>query len=293
MIEIDIQRILRSASGEMNLQVNFNLKPGSFTTLYGHSGAGKSSIFRMLAGLMKPNKGRIVVNGTTWFDDQKNINLPPQKRNIGLVFQDYALFPNMTVKENLLFALKKGQSENKVQNLIDIVDLGDLQYHMPKTLSGGQKQRVALARALVQKPDLLLLDEPLSALDHAISTKLQNYLVQIHQEYELTIIFVSHILTEILKMSEHIIMLDHGKIIKQGHPVDMLTHKSTPGQIQLIGDIIKIYAERGTINVLVGNNVIELSLNEINMAKLKPGDTVRITPNSSNTNIEVMNKKHY
>jgi len=288
MVEVNIQRTLRSATGQMNLQVDFKLKRGSFTTLYGHSGAGKSSVFRMLAGLMKPNSGRIVVNGTTWFDDQKKINLPPQKRNIGLVFQDYALFPNMTVEENLLFALKKGQSEKKVRELIDVVDLGDLQYHMPKTLSGGQKQRVALARALVQKPDLLLLDEPLSALDHNMSIKLQNYLIQIHQEYELTIIFVSHILAEILKMSSHILLLDQGKIIERGHPIEILTHKSPPGEILLTGDIIHTDIDNGTIEVLIGKNVVRLNVDEMKMSGLHPGDVIQFSPNSFDVDIQVI-----
>ena len=180
MIHIDLQKTLKSAHGEMNLDIKITIEKGEFVTLYGDSGAGKTSTFRMIAGLLKADSGKIRVNENTWFDASSRINLPPQKRKVGFVFQDYALFPNMTVRQNLEYALDKNQDRNIITQLIETVELGQLQNRKPETLSGGQKQRVALARALVQKPEILLLDEPMSALDSKMRLKLQDYILKVH-----------------------------------------------------------------------------------------------------------------
>ena len=152
MIELSFIKKLKSSSGEMILDVELSLEEGQLVTLYGKSGAGKTTLLLVLAGLLRPEKGHIKVGNEIWTDTEKNIQLAAQKRNVGFVFQEYALFPNMTIRENLLFALSKGQSEKIVDHLVDIIDLGQLQDRKPTTLSGGQKQRVALARALVKKP---------------------------------------------------------------------------------------------------------------------------------------------
>jgi molybdate transport system ATP-binding protein len=211
MIAIDIHKKLSAATGEMLLEVNTQIPSGQLLTLYGKSGAGKTTLLRILAGLTEADKGQITIDGVTWLDTNKKIKLPPQQRNIGFVFQDYALFPNMTVQENLSFALKKEQSSSIIKELIELIELGDLRKQKPKTLSGGQKQRVALARALVQQPKLLLLDEPLSAIDSEMRNKLQTYLLKVQQTYDLTTILVSHDESEIRKMSTAILILDQGK----------------------------------------------------------------------------------
>ncbi|HYH56709.1 MAG TPA: ATP-binding cassette domain-containing protein, partial [Anseongella sp.] len=141
MIELNVHKKLRSASGEMSLEVNLEIERESFLTLYGKSGAGKTSLLRMLAGLLSPDRGRITVNGGCWLDTGKGINLPPQKRRTGFVFQEPSLFPNMSVKENLAFALGKRQDRKIIGELIEITELGELQDRRPATLSGGQKQR--------------------------------------------------------------------------------------------------------------------------------------------------------
>ncbi|MDZ4378071.1 MAG: ABC transporter ATP-binding protein, partial [Xanthomonadaceae bacterium] len=146
---------------------------GETVAIVGASGAGKSTLLRMLAGLSQPNSGRIVVDGEPWFDSAKKINLPPQQRAIGFVFQDYALFSNLTVRQNVAYAADKGQA-SWVVRLLAMTGLTELQDSLPARLSGGQKQRVALARALARKPKLLLLDEPLSALDGALRAQLQD-----------------------------------------------------------------------------------------------------------------------
>ena len=126
MIEVSLQKKLKAATGDLLLDVNLKINKGELVTLYGKSGAGKTSIFRMLAGLLNPDKGKIIADDLVWLDTDKNINLPPQRRKIGFVFQEYALFPNMTVLENLKFALSKGSDTNFINDLIEIVDLGDL-----------------------------------------------------------------------------------------------------------------------------------------------------------------------
>lgn len=221
MIQLAINKTLNFASGKMQLSFQSTIAQHTFLTLFGKSGAGKTSLLRILAGLLQPEEGLIIVNGTPWLDTANGINLPPQKRSVGFVFQDYALFPNMTVRENLEFALIKGQDPTIINELIDIVELGDLQGRKPNAISGGQQQRVALARSLVQRPEILLLDEPLAALDLEMRLKLQPYILQLHREYQLTTVLVSHDIPEVVKMSDWVVHLEQGKIIRQGVPTDI------------------------------------------------------------------------
>ncbi len=221
MIKINLHKKLHAASGIMKLKVDLNFDEGTFLTLYGKSGSGKTSILRMLAGLLRPDDGSISFDETQWFDKATKINLSPQKRSVGFVFQDYGLFPNMTVKENLEFALNKKQDHKIINELIEIVELGDLQNRKPNSLSGGQQQRVALARSLVQRPKLLMLDEPLSALDQEMRLKLQEYILKVHHDFKLTTILVSHDITEILKMSDIVVHLDEGEILGKSNPLTL------------------------------------------------------------------------
>lgn len=216
MIDIDITKMLSGADGPLNLNFSTEIDQGEFVTITGPTGAGKSCILRMIAGLLKPNHGVITVDGQTWFNNKKGINLPPQKRNIGMVFQDYSLFPNMSVRANLTYALAKGQDAKIVDQLLEVSGLSNLQNKKPILLSGGQKQRVAVARALIPKPKLLLLDEPLSALDQQMRKILQNYISEFHKEFNLTTILVSHDHAEIKRMSHRVLVLENGKIAQEG-----------------------------------------------------------------------------
>jgi molybdate transport system ATP-binding protein len=222
MIELAITRTLHGAAGPINLNLEVRIETGDFVTLYGPSGAGKTSILRMLAGLLTPNDGRIRCDQRTWFDKSKRVNLSPQFRNLGMVFQEYSLFPNMTVQGNLEFALQKGHPKSRVDELLQLTELEQLRDKKPALLSGGQKQRVALARALVRQPQLLLLDEPLSALDTAMQIKLQDYILRAHRQYNLTTLMVSHDLNEVIKMSKRVLLLEDGVIKKDGRPLDVL-----------------------------------------------------------------------
>lgn len=222
MIAINVRRRLFGANGELSLNFASTIERGELVTLYGPSGAGKTSVLRMLAGLLKPESGSIRIDDEVWYDSTTSVNVRPQDRGIGIVFQDYSLFPNMTVRGNLKFALQKGQSSKVVDELLELTQMASLQDKKPAILSGGQKQRVAVAMALVRKPRVLLLDEPLSALDSLMQSKLQEYLLQVHEQFSLTTILVSHDISEVIKMSKRVLVLEEGRIIKDGPPLDVL-----------------------------------------------------------------------
>lgn len=222
MIDIAISRALAGPGGVMPLRFETHIKQEEFVCIYGPSGAGKTSVLRMLAGLLTPEKGHIRVNDIPWYDSAGKVNLKPQLRSIGMVFQEYSLFPNMTVRGNLEFALQKGESKERVDELLNMTELEQLQHHRPAILSGGQKQRVALARALIRKPEVLLLDEPLSALDSVMQAKLQDYILKVHREFNVTTLMVSHDLAEVAKMSKRVLVLEEGVIRKDGPPLEVL-----------------------------------------------------------------------
>ena len=284
MIEISIHKTLNFSNGDLKLQLETNLDEGSFTTLYGKSGAGKTSSLRILAGLLSPDHGKLIVHHSVWLDTEKNINLKPQQRKIGFVFQDYALFPNMTVRENLIYALNKGEDKQIVEDLVELIELGELQNLKPETLSGGQKQRIAIARALVSKPDLLLLDEPLSALDAELKKKLQDYILEIHRTFKLTTLMVSHDVSEIIKMSDRILVMDHGKIIKDATPVEVFSGNEVSGKFKFTGELIEIVKQDFVfiLSILVGNELVKVVADENEAEGLLVGDKVLIASKAFN-----------
>lgn len=291
MIHIVLQKELTAANGAMQLDVSVTIKQGQLVTLYGDSGAGKTSILRMIAGLLQANEGQIIVNQNTWLDTKNGICLKPQQRKIGFVFQDYALFPNMTVKENLLFALEKGQDKEIVNTLIDIIELGDLQDRKPANLSGGQKQRVALARALVRKPEILMLDEPLSALDIKMRTKLQDYILKVHKQFNLTTILISHEIGEVIKMSDTVFIIKNGKIIRQGKPIEVFTTKQISGKFQFSGEIIQIEKEDiiYIVTILIGSNFVKIVAEEDDIKTITVGDKVIVASKAFNPLLQKIN----
>ena len=256
MIRISIRKKLNLAGGKGELNIDAELNDHSFTALYGPSGAGKTTLLRLIAGLLQPEQGIIEVNGQTWLNSAKKINLPVQMRNIGFVFQDYALFPNMTVQENLLYALPSATDRSKVESLLVTMGLQNLTNQKPELLSGGQKQRVALARALVRQPQILLLDEPLSALDNVTRIQLQNELQNVHQQYQLTTLLVSHHVPEIFKLAEQVIQIDSGQIIKTGTPNEVFSIHTHNESITLTGEVVTLLP--GKIEVLTAYGLISI-----------------------------------
>jgi molybdate transport system ATP-binding protein len=245
MLKIDIQRVMLTSEGKTNLEIDTLISGNELLCLFGHSGAGKTTLLRILAGLTKPDKGRIVFNETVWFDSEKKINLPPQERNVGYMFQDYALFPNMTVEKNISFAQKEKNKE-EVDKLMELFDLQILKNQHPANLSGGQKQRVALARALAAKPNVLLLDEPLSALDFDMRLALQHEIRKAHELLNTVTVMVSHDLQEVFHLASTVIVLKNGKVINEGKPADVFSQKSPELNLKM-GYNINIYQSESTI----------------------------------------------
>jgi molybdate transport system ATP-binding protein len=276
MIRFKLHKALLSAHGEMELAVNIEIEPGQFLGITGPSGSGKTTLLRLIAGLSHPESGRIEYNGATWLDTEKNTNWSPQRRRVGLVFQDYALFPHMTVRENLEYPLERQQSTAIIEELIHIMEIEELTSRFPATLSGGQQQRVALARALVRRPNLLLLDEPLSALDAAMRTKLQDYILLVHKRFELTTLLVSHSEEEVTRMADWMIRLEQGQISEEGPPAEMLRQKEVE---RLKGRLIRAYQLKDATwygEVQIGENILHLRLTERQARKLSPEAAVEV-----------------
>lgn len=209
-----LRKKVHSVMGEMTIEVNATINAGELACFFGASGSGKTTVLRMIAGLTQPDEGVVRCGSTVWFDSTAKINIPTRQRNCGFLFQDYALFPNMTVHENVAFAQREGYNITAVEAMLDMVDIKALSKQHPSKLSGGQKQRVALARALMEKPSVLLLDEPLSALDWEMREKLQNDLLAIHNRFGIPTLLVSHDPTEIAKLSQTVYRLEQGKMMQ-------------------------------------------------------------------------------
>ena len=272
MLRIDIRKTLHGAKGEMPLTVNLEIEKGSFTALTGPSGSGKTTLLRILAGLESAS-GRIEVDGETWL--ARNRALPPQKRRIGFVFQDYALFENMTVRENLLFVRK---DEALADELLAATALTALSNRRPGSLSGGQKQRVALCRALMNRPRLLLMDEPLSALDPAMRAKLQHDILSLHRRFGTTTLMISHDPAEIYRLADRVIRLEHGTVTADGRLAEVLLQAAGSQKFSFRGELLEVQ-KRDTIHVAIvaiGQQIVEVVVDSSTAATLLPGDTVTV-----------------
>ena len=273
MIKIDIEKKLHGSNGAMNLNIDLTIKKGDFVALSGKSGSGKTTLLRILAGL-ESAEGSIKIDNEVW-QDKKN-SLAVQKRGIGFVFQDYALFPNMTVEQNLLFVEK---DRGLAQHLLEITELWELKDRLPSTLSGGQKQRVSLCRAFIKRPKLLLLDEPLSALDPAMRSKLQNEILTLHREFETTTIMVSHDPAEIYRLASRVLVLEQGNIVDDGVPKEILLKTSGSQKFSFEGellDIIKVDVIYVAI-VAIGQQLVEVVISKAEAKYLAVGQIVNLS----------------
>jgi molybdate transport system ATP-binding protein len=277
MITFDLERLLQTPDGPLQLQADAQLDDSGFVTLFGPSGAGKTTLLRMLAGLTQPESGRIVVNDTTWFDSAAGIDVPPQQRAIGFVFQDYALFPNLNVRENVAYAVPRNDG-GWVDELLDLMGLTGLQHRLPQRLSGGQKQRVALARALARKPSLLLLDEPLSALDAAARSAMQDDLLRLHQRLHFTALLVSHDVGEVFRLSQRVLRLEAGRIVQSGTPAEVFLRRRLAGRLQLHAQVLAIRREDvvHVVSLLIGQDIIDVIASDHEIASLREGDVVSV-----------------
>ena len=278
MTHLSLQKKLHSADGQLLLNVNCEIEDGAFISLYGPSGAGKTSLLRMLAGFMQPDVGVIKVKDEVWFDSKNKINIVPQKRMTGFVFQDYALFPNMNVEENVLFGLPKTGSKKVVEELLELTELSGLRQKKIQVLSGGQQQRVALARALARKPKLLLLDEPLSAIDKEMRSNLQQTLLTIHSHYNVTAIIVSHDINEIVKLTSKTIHLQNGKIQQFASPVEIFMNE-LPDEAILNAVFLSLEKSGNESHalILIGDQVLKIACNEEDANDLQKGDEIVVS----------------
>ncbi|MDD7363570.1 MAG: ABC transporter ATP-binding protein [Peptoniphilus sp.] len=236
MSYITICHLKKSFDGKEVLHdLNLTIERGQLATLLGPSGCGKSTLLRCISGFLAIDGGEIYI------DDRRVDQLPPKERELGMVFQQYALFPNMDVASNIKFGLAMQHVDPKTQDIeaekmLDLVGLKGREHALPSELSGGQQQRVALARSLITKPKVLLLDEPLSALDAQIRAQLRNFIKEIQRELGITIILVTHDQEEAMTMSDYIFVMNKGNIVQEGPPTFIYRHPESEFATRFIGD---------------------------------------------------------
>ncbi|WP_270987905.1 ABC transporter ATP-binding protein [Campylobacter upsaliensis] len=280
MLEFCLKHTIKGIEGPIKLDLDIMLNQGEISAIFGESGAGKTTLLRILAGLITPQKGFIRVGDEIWLDLKKGINLSPQKRSLGFVFQDYALFPNMSVRENLAYAT---QNQRKIDELLELIGLKELANSRPKELSGGQAQRVALARALAKEPKILLLDEPLSALDFKMRSHLQEELLKILKHFKTTALLVSHDLAEIYRLSARVLQLSGGKIIKDLPTKQFFTHHNLSAKLRLNAILLEINQSDilVVLTLLLGQDIVKITLSEEEFIKeyseIKIGDTLMLS----------------
>ncbi|MDN5870495.1 MAG: molybdenum ABC transporter ATP-binding protein [Nitrococcus sp.] len=213
-IEVDVERRL----GDVEIQARFTSEPG-ITVLFGRSGAGKSSVINMISGLLKPERGRIAVNGQVLFDHERRINLPARKRRIGYIFQEHRLFPHLKVRRNLLYGQRFTPPAERyvtLEKIVDLLGISHLLERRPPMLSGGERQRVAIGRALLASPRLLLMDEPLASLDTARKNEILPYIERLRDELGLPIFYVSHQFGEVRRLADMLVFMADGRVVVAG-----------------------------------------------------------------------------
>lgn len=241
MPEVTVQSLTKTFGDNDVLKgVSFTIKDGEFFTLLGASGCGKSTTLNCIAGLEQPTSGSIAVGGTPFVDTDKNVFLPPEERNLGMVFQSYALWPHMTVAKNLALPLNirkvpRDKQKTLISEALDKVGLADLSGRYPHQLSGGQQQRVALARALVYSPKVLLLDEPLSNLDAKLREQARAWLKRLQEDLGITTVYVTHDQDEALALSDRIAVMESGRMIQVGSPHEIYEAPAAPEVAAFIG----------------------------------------------------------
>ncbi len=219
------------------LDVSFEMG-NELVVLFGPSGSGKTTLFKCISGITEPDSGKITVGNKVYYDKDQKINLPIQKRNLGYVFQNYTLFPHMSVRKNIECGLKgweKKDREERVMEMLSLLHIEELEMRYPSQLSGGQKQRVALARALAPKPGILLLDEPFSALDMEIRTKLAEKIKTLQKKIKIPLLFITHNLEEAFLLADRILILHGGEVQQFGTPEEIFYHPENRHVAELIG----------------------------------------------------------
>jgi molybdate transport system ATP-binding protein len=282
MLQVRVRRTLNSEDGGFQLDVSLVLEKG-ITILFGPSGAGKTTLLDCIAGLAEPERGRIAYGARILFDSDDGINLSAIERKIGYVFQDLALFPHLSVEANIAYGLggiKAEDRRHRVASALESLGISDLRARRPGELSGGERQRVALARALVMRPSVLLLDEPLAALDMPVRMKIAEDLRRSIRELPIPVLYVTHSRDEVFMLGERMLMLERGKIIAEGTPHQVMSAPRRETVAQLAGfenvfdaEVTSIHEERGTMMCKIGEGKVEL---ETPLVRAEVGSKLRI-----------------
>jgi molybdate transport system ATP-binding protein len=281
-LDVSLRHRIASESGTFNLDVEFVLRKG-INILFGSSGAGKTTLLECIAGLATPDTGRIALRDRVLFDSERNINVPPRHRNVGYVFQDLALFPHLSVEANVAYGLqgfKASERKRRVLSALESLGILDLRQRRPGQLSGGERQRVALARALVTDPDILLLDEPLAALDLPVRMQIADDLRRSVQNLPIPVLYVTHSRDEVFMLGDRMLVLERGKLIAEGTPHEVMSAPRSETVAQLAGFenifdavVSSIHEERGTMTCLVGPGKIEI---ETPLIRAELGSKLRV-----------------
>ncbi len=214
--------VMAQADLPIPLDVAFRVEPGELLALVGHSGSGKTTLLRTIAGLWRPQVARVAVNGTAWLDTGARVDLPTHRRRVGLVFQNYALFPHMTAAQNVMAAMGT-PDRGEAGRVLDLVNLHGLADRKPTQLSGGQQQRVAVARALARRPEALLLDEPFSAVDRATREKLYGEIIDLRASLAMPVVLVTHDMNEAQLLADRMVVIEKGRVVRTGTTAEVMT----------------------------------------------------------------------
>ncbi len=216
--------VMARAQAPIPLDASFRAEPGEMLALVGHSGSGKTTLLRTIAGLWRPETARVAVDGEVWLDTAAGVSLPPHRRHVGLVFQNYALFPHMTAAQNVMAAMGRCASDprGEAERLLSLVNLPGLSDRKPAQLSGGEQQRVAVARALARRPQALLLDEPFSAVDRATRERLYDEIIALRAHLKMPVVLVTHDMNEAQLLADRMAVIEKGHVVREGTTAEVM-----------------------------------------------------------------------
>ena len=266
---IDLFHSFSTFQGIQKIEANLQISLGEYVSISGISGSGKTTFLRLISGLIQPQNGTICWGEQVWHDTKTKQCIPPQERNIGMVFQDYALFPNMNTLDNIIFACKEKVEKKYLQSIVDTLGLDNYLTRYPYQLSGGQQQRVAIARALISKPALLLLDEPFSALDESLKKTVQSFIYEIHQQNSMTTFVVSHQISEIKPYAHRFLQFENEKLLDYHY----IEKKNLSVQGILISKEMSV-SEMSQVTLLYDGKTYQFPFPSSELEKLNIGDKI-------------------